>query len=329
MLAGTDSSDVRGVEMSSCARGHRVGLAAALSLAAATVAGCGLGAGRAPSSVHLLVTRDFGATVVHSWSSPEVRGEETVMSLLMRNAKVATRYGGGFVESIDGLSGGESPGQQVDWFYYVNGVEAPQGAASTNVQPGDHIWWDRHNWSQTDSIPAVVGSFPEPFLNGVGGKRLPVLVECAAAAVSACGTVSGQLGRLGVPAARAAIGSGGGAPHTLRVVVGPWTQARGDPVLRSIEQGPRASGVYARFSGDGTSLTLLDQNGQGVRTLGAGSGLLAATRSGENAPVWVVSGTDSAGVTLAARSFDSGTLQSRFAVAVSPAGAEPLPAAGG
>jgi hypothetical protein len=247
----------------------------------------------------------------------------------MRNAKVATRYGGGFVESIDGLSGSESQGQPVDWFYYVNGVEAGKGAASTNVQPGDHIWWDRHNWSQTDSVPAVVGSFPEPFLNGVGGKRLPVLVECADAAGFACGTVSGQLRRLGVPAARAALGSGGSATKTLRIVVAPWTQARGDPVLRGIEQGPRASGVYARFSADGTLLTLLDQDGRVVRVLGPGSGLLAATRTGEDAPVWVVSGTDSAGVALAARGFDGGTLQSRFAVAVSAAGAQPLPAAGG
>jgi hypothetical protein len=329
MLAASDSSDVRSVETSSPARRHRVSLAATLSLAAVSVAGCGLGAGRAPSTVHLLVTRDFGATVVHSWSAPTVRGEETVMSLLMRNANVATRYGGGFVESIDGLSGGEAQGQPVDWFYYVNGVEAREGAASTNVQPGDHIWWDRHNWSQTDSVPAVVGSFPEPFLNGLGGKRLPVRVECADAAGSACGAVSGQLRMLGVPAARAALGSGGSAAQTLRVVVAPWTQARGDPALRSIEQGPRASGVYARFSADGTLLTLLDQNGRVVRTLGPGSGLLAATRSGENAPVWVVSGTDSAGVALAARDFDGGTLQSRFAVAVSTAGAQPLPATGG
>ena len=310
-------------------RRRRTGLVATLSLAAVSVAGCGLGAGRAPSSVHLLVTRDFGATAIRSWSAPRVSGAETVMSLLMRNASVSTRYGGGFVESIDGLSGGESRGQPVDWFYYVNGVEAPKGAASTNVQPGDHIWWDRHNWSQTDNVPAVVGSFPEPFLNGLGGKRLPVLVECADAASSVCGAVSVQLRTLGVPSARAALGSAGSAAKTLRVVVAPWTQARGDPTLRGIELGPRASGVYARFSANGTSLTLLDQNGHTVRTLGAGSGLLAATRNGENAPVWVVSGTDFAGVTLAARAFDGATLQSHFAVAVSAAGAQPLPAAPG
>jgi len=309
----------------SCGRRRGMKLVATLSLAGVSVAGCGLGAGPAPSAVHLLVTRDFGAKVVRTWSAPRARGQETVMSLLMRNAKVGTRYGGGFVQSIGSLSGGGSQGQPVDWFYYVNGVEAHKGAADTNVHPGDHIWWDRHNWSQTDDVPAVVGSFPEPFLNGIGGKRLPVLVECAQPAGNACGAVSAELRKLGVPAARAALGTGGGAAQTLRVAVAPWAEVRGDRGIQSIEQGPRASGVYARFSADGRTLTLLDQSGRIVRTMGPGAGLLAATRTAENAPVWVVTGTDPVGVNLAARAFARGTLQNHFAVAVSAAGAQAVP----
>ncbi len=50
------------------------------------------------------------------------------MSLLLRNYPVATRYGGGFVQSIDGLAGGQEGGRPVDWFYYVNGVEARTGS---------------------------------------------------------------------------------------------------------------------------------------------------------------------------------------------------------
>ena len=147
---------------------------------AATLAGCGLGAGKAPGGVQLTVTRDFGAHVLGRAGAPQVKGAETVMSLLVRNEKVTTKYGGGFVEDINGLSGGqEAGGDPLDWFYYVNGIEAPKGAAATNVHPGDHVWWDLHDWSQTDDVPAVVGSFPEPFLNGVEGKRLPVRVECA------------------------------------------------------------------------------------------------------------------------------------------------------
>ena len=291
-----------------------IGLAAASSLA-----GCGLGAGRAPTAIQLTVTRDFGTAPLRSWRAPHARGEETVMSLLMRNASVSTRYGGGFVESIDGVSGGQQGGRPVDWFYYVNGIEASKGAASTKLHAGDHIWWDRHDWSQTDHVPAVVGSFPEPFLNGVGGKRLPVRVECALVGGYACRAVTERLHAAGAPAALAAAGTGA-APQTLRVVVGPWSAAAGDPTAGAIKRGPSASGVYARFSPNGRTLIVLDQSGRPARTLGAGAGLIAATAIAESAPVWVVTGTDSSGVERAARSFSGAVLADRFAVAVAPSG---------
>jgi Domain of unknown function (DUF4430) len=294
---------------------------------ALVLAGCGLGAGPAPRAVSLTVTSDFGAKVLRSFSAPRVQGQVTVMSLLLRNAAVSTRYGGGFVQSINGLSGGQEGGQPVDWFYYVNGVQAPKGAAATNVNPGDHIWWDRHDWSQTEEVPAVVGSFPEPFLNGIEGKRLPVRVECAAVSGYACQTVTARLRVAGVPAGIAAIGGGEGESQTLRVAVAPWIAIAGDPTIQGIERGPRSSGVYARFAADGKTLTLLDQDGQTTRTLAAGAGLIAATRTGEEAPVWVVSGTNTEGVNSAARVFDSATLDNRFAVAVSPAGVFALPEA--
>jgi hypothetical protein len=247
------------------------------------------------------------------------------MSLLMRNETVTTRFGGGFVQSIGGVAGGEEGGRPVDWFYYVNGIEAPRGAAATNVHPGDHIWWDRHDWSQTDHVPAVVGSFPEPFLNGTGGKRWPVRVECVEVAGRACRTVRARLRSIGAPAAVAAIG-GGGAPQTLRVMVGPWVRLQGDFATQGILRGPRASGVYARFARDGRTLTLLDPDGRVTRVLRAAAGLIAATRYAEDAPVWVVAGTDPAGVDLAARAFGTGALQNRFALALTSSGSLPVPA---
>jgi hypothetical protein len=297
---------------------------------AATVTGCGLGAGPAPGGVQLTVTRDFGAHVLGRASAPKVQGAETVMSLLLRNDKVTTKYGGGFVESVDGLAGGqEAGGDPLDWFYYVNGIEAPKGAAATNVHPGDHVWWDLHDWSQSDDVPAVVGSFPEPFLNGVEGKRLPVRVECAAAQSDPCRTVIARLRALGVPAAVAAIGSGA-EPDALQVVVGNWTAVHGDPSVQSIERGPRASGVYARFASNGQTLTLLDGAGSTTGTLAAGAGLIAATRDVESAVVWVVTGTDEAGVQRASQAFDTSSLRDRFALAVTATGAQlPVPGASG
>ena len=292
------------------------------------LAGCGLGPGVAPRDVQLTVTRDFGARVLARARAPRVRGQETVMSLLMRNNDVKTRYGGGFAQSIDGHAGGTRGGEPIDWFYYVNGVEASKGAAATNVHPGDRIWWDLHDWSQTEDVPAVVGSFPEPFLHGTEGKRLPVRVECLELTSAPCETVTARLRKLGVPAALAAIGPGD-EPKTLRVLVGPWPAVRGTPATQAIERGPRASGVYARFAPSGQTLTLLDARGRATRTLGAGAGLVAATRYAEEAPVWLVTGTDVAGVSLAANALTEATLRNRFALALEPSGtARSVPTAG-
>jgi Domain of unknown function (DUF4430) len=304
-------------------------LAALLALVALlALAGCGLGAGRTPGAVQLAVTTGFGARALHRSGALQVRGQETVMSLLMRNYSVSTRYGGGFVQSIDGLGGEHRDGRPVDWFYYVNGVQAPRGAAATDVHRGDRIWWDRHDWSQAEDVPAVVGSFPEPFVDGIEGRRYPLRVECAAESIAPCATVRARLRSFGVASAVASLGTGG-APQTLRLIVGPWPRIGGALGAQGIERGPRASGVYALFSAGGRTLTPLSQDGARRAPLGARTGLIAATRNGEDAPIWVVTGTDERGVQLAARAFDSATLHDRFAVAITSNGALALPELGG
>jgi hypothetical protein len=302
--------------------------ALAVALAAVcALAGCGLGPGSTPKDVQLTLTRDFGARVLYGARAPKVVGQETVMSLLRRNASVETRYGGGFVQSINGLEGATQAGAPWDWFYYVNGVEATKGAADTTVHEGDRVWWDLHDWSQTDDVPAVVGSFPEPFLAGIGGRRYPVRVECPDPSAAACRTVLSRLRGIGVPAAVAAV-SGGEGSAILRVLVGPLSAIGGDLGVKAIAQGPRSSGVYARFTARGRTLALLDADGHTIRTLGAGAGLVAATRYHEQAPVWIVTGTDLAGVGRAANALDEASLGDRFALAVEASGAKlalPLP----
>jgi hypothetical protein len=304
-------------------------LSASLAALAAlcALAGCGLGAGSTPKDVQLTVTRDFGARVLYGARAPKVVGQETVMSLLRRNTSVSTRYGGGFVQGIDGLEGGTHAGAPWDWFYYVNGVEATKGAADATVHAGDRVWWDLHDWSQTEDVPAVVGSFPEPFLAGVGGKRYPVRVECPDPSAAACRKVLSRLRGIGVPAALAAQ-SGGEGSEILRVLVGPLSAIGGDPGVKVIAQGPRSSGVYARFTGSGHELELLDADGHTARTLGAGAGLVAATRYREQAPVWVVTGNDVAGVERAANALDEASLRNRFALVLEASGAKvalPIP----
>jgi hypothetical protein len=299
-------------------------LASALALAALALAGCGVGPGDEAQGTRLTVTDGFGARTLVALDAPEARGEETVMRLLQRNARVTTRYGGSFVQSIAGRAGGREGGRPVDWFFYVNGVEAGEGAASTTVQEGDRVWWDRHDWGEAMRVPAVVGSFPEPFVNGIGGKRYPVRVECADPRTPPCRAVQRRLTDEDVPAAAGRLRSVT-ATTTLRVVVGPWARISGDIGVVRLEEGPQASGVFARPSADGKRFDLLDARGRTTRTLGAGAGLVAATRAGDDAPLWVVTGTDDAGVAAAARAFDEGPLADHFALAVADDVGVPLP----
>src|SRR3954452_10181132 len=229
---------------------RRAALPALLGALAALLAGCGAGAGPAPSPTSLTVTQDFGARRQQELRTPKVSGSETVMRLLQRNAKVTTRFGGGFVQSIDGLAGGIRAGRPVDWFYYVNGIEAPRGAVATRLHPGDRVWWDRHDWGAAQRVPAVVGSFPEPFLHGIGGKRLPTRVECADPAARACDQVANRLTALRVPATRGALRAPP-AEQTLRIIVGRWPSLRGDPLRDTLELGPQTIGIYARIAPDG------------------------------------------------------------------------------
>ena len=308
------------------ARVGAVGAALTSLAIAIALAGCGLIAASAPTTVELLVTREFGSAALHRSGALRAGSGETVIDLLDSELPVITGPGGKLVRGIDGLSGGAqagAPGQMDEWSYYINGVQASKAPAATSVHPGDHIWWDLHDTVEAKEIPAVVGAFPEPFLNGFEGARLPVRIECASVDY-ACSTVTASLRAAGVPAAVAAIGSGG-APETLRVMVGPWSHLNGDLEAASIGVGPKESGVYARFSTNGQALTLLDERGRAVRTLTSDAGLVAATKGPKEAPVWVVTGTEEHGVELAARAFNRATLADRFAVALEPGGAIALP----
>lgn len=294
-------------------------MAVAIATAVAT-AGCGLGAGSGTGDVAVTVTRDFGTSRVAQTNQAHVPGAETVMRMLQRHFHVKTRYGGGFVQSINSASGTPS---HVDWFFYVNGVQSSRGAALTAVHHGDRVWWDLHDWSATESIPAVVGSFPEPFLHGVGGKRLPTAIECAPDVGKACRRVSAELSNLGIPVATQLIGTGSGS-DSLAVIVGTWRDIRPEIVASLLEQGPGASGVYARFSESGV-LDLLTPRGQVARRLPTGAGLIAATAQGSAEPTWLITGTDPAGVSAAATALTPGALRDRFAVAVAGSSHLPLP----
>jgi hypothetical protein len=305
-------------------RAQRSVAAVVAALVAAALAGCGVGAGDAPGGTQLLVTQDFGAQSIVESDDPKAGGSDTVMRLLERNApKVSTRFGGGFVQSIDGVTGGQRGGRPYDWFFYVNGVQSDKGATSVHVHDGERVWWDLHDWGATDDIRAVVGQYPEPFLHGIGGRKLPTRVECVSVKDPACDDVQGKLVDLDLPASKGQVGSSF-VQDTLRILVGPWVALREEPTAALLEKGPQTSGVFAKPAADGKSIALLDGRGRVTRTLGPGTGLIAATAAKDDAsdPVWLVTGTDAAGVQAAADALDEGALNGHFAVAV--AGGKPI-----
>jgi len=97
------------------------------------------------------------------------------MQALDRELDIKTRYGGRFVQSIEGVDGDVS--KQRDWFWFLNGIEADRSAADYRLRPGDVEWWDFRSWRDQMRQPVVVGAFPEPFLHGYDGPPRPTVVR--------------------------------------------------------------------------------------------------------------------------------------------------------
>lgn len=303
---------------------RRALLACLLALAAA-LAGCELGPGeeRKGAGVDLRVTRDFGHELLRAEDELRILEDETVMRMLERSADVETRFGGGFVQAIDGLAGAGAGGTS-DWFFYVNGIQADEGAADFELTPGDVVQWDHRDWGATMDVRAIVGAYPQPFLDGLRGKRFPVRVECEDAESQPCETVKRRLRDAGVAASGAALGASGDQ-NVARVLVGRWERLRRLPTARMVELGPERSGVFARFADGGDTLELLGEDGHVARAERAGAGLVAALRPTDDELAWLVTGVDGRGVEAAARALSERALRDAFAVAATGDDVERLP----
>lgn len=186
-------------------------------LAAALAVGCGADTG-GKGDATIWITRDSGETVL---LVKRVPAGLTAMQALDRVADLDTRYGGRYVQAIDGL-GGSLAGRR-DWFWFLNGYEGDRSAAEYTLHSGDVEWWDYRRWRSPGETRLVVGAFPEPFLHGYGGKtrRAFVSYQLDAQADDArqlARLLHGEAVRSGSPIA----GSGRG-PNVLALVPGEET----------------------------------------------------------------------------------------------------------
>ena len=290
-----------------------VGLATALALAGC---GIGLGAGEESGEASVLVTRDFGRSEVGDFEVEGVGPSTTVIRALESGLPVETAYGGGFVEAIDGFGSrqGERP---VDWFYFVNGIEAEVGAADFTLAPGDRVWWDLRDWGSSMYVGSVVGSFPAPLAGGYRDAEWPVSLACRADR-DTCDLTQDELEDDGIEISR-----GRGGEQGIEIVVGEWDRIV--PLLPELGGPPSRSGVFARFAGREGSLQLLDSAGAVVIEEDRRAGLIASVGGSGEPPTWVVTGTDPAGVRIAAGLLDPERLARSYAVAAVDGEAVRLP----
>ena len=133
--------------------------------------GCG-SAGGEEGTATLWVTRDRGAELL---LETKVEAGQTLMRAVDSKVDLETRYGGRYVQAIDGLAG--SLEGQSDWFWFVNGYEGDRSASAYRLRDGDVAWLDYRAWEREGEARIVVGAFPEPFLHGYEGRTRPAVVR--------------------------------------------------------------------------------------------------------------------------------------------------------
>lgn len=221
----------------------RRGLAAAF-LVSVLLAGCGGSAGGEEGTATLWVTRDRGAEVL---VETEVDAGQTLMRALAAEADVETRYGGRYIQSVNGISG--SLEQQRDWFWFVNGYEGDRSAAEYRLTDGDVAWVDYRGWQREGEARVVVGAFPEPFVHGYGGGVHESVVRYEPSMRERAFELAGEIGTQAVEPLGTAVPPGAnvlevraGGPSATAELLG---ERAGDPVRFVLRGDPELTRRYS------------------------------------------------------------------------------------
>lgn len=272
------------------------------------------------SKVTVVVTRDFGKELILE-EAIELEPGTNAMTALQAVAGVETKYGGGFVESIKGLNSQEA--NQLDWFYFINGISLSLGARDYALRDGDVEHWDLRNWSYRQFVPAIIGAFPQPFLSGLKSEVKPTAVVYDKPFAEEAGALAAELearGVAGVLLTGAEALSDGVKTGSNLIILG----GADSGLILELNGRHKKLGFYAYF--EGGKIIVLDGGGDPAGEYGAGWGLIQATQnpwspggvgSGESA-VFMVTGADESGVRNAAEALinNSEGLRHAFAVLV-------------
>ncbi len=251
-------------------------------------------------TVNLCITSNFGSHTILA-KTASVHKDWTVIDLLSANTSITTKWDGSFIQGIGGLESDDGGlfGERKDWFYFVNGICADVGAAGYNLQAGETVWWDYHPWKSMGSAnSAVIGCYPEPFIHGYRGQAGPTVIMAAGDSQELAAKLQIALKNKGAAAVKVMELNNDYLDNRNGpvIVVGAWSQVKLLPWLAGLNEAYRKTGISVYFK-DG-SLDLLDYKGDVARTVTGSAGIIAACGSGlgDASPVWLLVGTDQAGV---------------------------------
>lgn len=94
--------------------------------------------------VRVIVSQDFNSTLILD-ELVTLGDGSTAMDALQQVAPVEMKYGGRFVQAINGVRS-QYPGTNKDWFFYINDTLMNRGAADYILHDGDVVHWDFHEW---------------------------------------------------------------------------------------------------------------------------------------------------------------------------------------
>jgi hypothetical protein len=296
----------------------------AATLAAATLASCGAGPREASTTTVDAIVADRGVLVgADGDRAPGVR------ALNARQAKPIARFQSDFRSNLFGDGG------KVTLIPFLNGVaplkeavDLEKEGAPDLVYAGDRIGWVVRDVSDPAKAPsAIVGLFPAPFSTRFTKKRrlIPTRLQCATVGSPACEALEKTFVKLGLKSATSNLQDTAGL-NVIRVYAGPWTALRGSfergrlNAALGVEGPAEANGFGFEVGADGKSVRVAAKFGESVSTapLGAGTGFVFAIRDAADAPAWIVSGTDDAGVLAAVGALDQAQLAGRVSAVIPP-----------
>ncbi len=262
--------------------------------------GCGGSPEIETGQVTLFVTKDFGKRSIYK-QQIELDSKKSVMEILNEHLDIKTAYGGGFVNSINGLESGYTNNknqERIDWFYFINGIMTNIGAVEYFPSDGDVIWWDYHPWGNISFSPAVTGAFPQPFLNGYQDKNDGTLIlageECIEPAIS----LQEYFAEIGVK--EIALQNYQEKLATDRseitVIIALWEELSQSSFWRGMQENRDKTGWFAELEHE--VFYSLDTQGKRQDAYYENVGVILASGMGmgDNNPLWLITGLDMDGI---------------------------------